>query len=66
MRIWDNINNLKYRLSPMRIYRCVSGEKLVQWFFRDAPVVKQAALHADITGYLYMSAVNITGGMFAR
>lgn len=46
-RIWNDINNLKYRLSPMWVYRRVSGEKLVQWCSRDALVLKCAALHAD-------------------
>lgn len=46
-RIWNDINNLKYRLSPMQVYRRVSGEKLAQWCSRDALVLKWAALHAD-------------------
>lgn len=27
-RIWNDISNLKYRLSPMQVYCRVSGEKL--------------------------------------
>ncbi|EFN9654889.1 hypothetical protein D3G38_26550 [Escherichia coli] len=49
--IWDDINSLKYRLSPivvdhMQVYRRISGEKLVQWCSRDVLALKLAASHA--------------------